>query len=317
MTLPLPVPWLCLLCVLVPAGLAGLRAQATEGGVPLPAPSGAPSSGGPRERRDLPYVKDGEARQRLDLYLPDDPVVASAGRPGRPLVLWLHGGGWEAGSKHDCPATPLLAREYVVASVGYRLSSQAVFPAQIEDCKAAVRWLRAHADEYGIDPQRIGAWGASAGGHLGALLGTTAGTRRFDVGGNLDQSSAVQCVLDWFGPADLLRWGDPPIGLFMDSPNTAVARLLGGPVRAHTELARSASPVYYVDQESAPFLIMHGDRDDTVPLQQSEELHAALQRAGVESTLKVLPGAGHSAAGFSQPANLQLMTAFFDRHLRP
>ena len=317
MTIPLPAPWLCLLCVLIPAGLAGLRAQETAGDAPLPAPSRAPSSGGPRELRDLPYVKDGEARQRLDLYLPGGPAAAGAVRQGHPLVLWVHGGGWESGSKHDCPATPLLARGYVVASIGYRLSSQAVFPAQIEDCKAAVRWLRAHADEYGIDPRRIGAWGASAGGHLVALLGTTAGTRRFDVGGHLDQSSAVQCVLDWFGPADFLRWGDPPLNVVMDSPDTAVARLLGGPVRTHAELARSASPVYYVDGESAPCLIMHGDRDDTVPLQQSEELHAALQKAGVESTLKVVLGAGHGSPAFSQPANLQLMTAFFDRHLRP
>ena len=266
---------------------------------------------------DLPYVKDGAERQRLDLYLPGEPTAAGAAPKPRPLVIWVHGGGWESGSKHDCPAKPLVTRGYAVASIGYRLSSQALFPAQIEDCKAAVRWLRAHAGEYGIDPKRIGAWGASAGGHLVALLGTTAGTRQFDAGGDLDQSSAVECVLDWFGPADFLRWGDPPLTVVMDSPNTALARLLGGPVHTHVELARSASPVNFVDKNSAPFLIMHGDHDNTVPLQQSEELSAALQNAGVEGTLKVVAGAGHGGPAFTQPANLQLMTEFFDRHLHP
>ena len=302
MTLPLPKPWLCLLCALFPSGAAGLRGQAAAGGF--------------RALRDLPYVADGHERQRLDLYLPNEPAAADA-RPGRPLVFWLHGGGWEAGGKQDCPATALVGRGYVVASVGYRLSSQAVYPAQIEDCKAAVRWLRAHAGEYGIDPARLGVWGASAGGHLAALLGTTAGTRRFDVGANLDQSSAVQGVLDWFGPTDFLRWGDPPAEEILDASYTAIARLLGGTVRAHEELARSASPLYFVDPRSAPFLIVHGDRDATVPVQQSEELHAALRKAGVESTLRVLPGAEHGGPAFSTPENIALMTAFFDRHLHP
>ena len=316
MTIPLSTPWLCLLCVLIPTSLVGLRAQDAGGGVQPPAAPKS-TSAGLREWRDLSYVKDGQERQRLDLYLPGDPATAGAARKTRPLVIWVHGGGWEAGSKHDCPAKPLVARGYAVASIGYRLSSQAVFPAQIEDCKAAVRWLRAHAAEYGIDPTRIGAWGASAGGHLVALLGTTAGTRQFDVGGDLGQPSAVQCVLDWFGPADLLHWGDPPFTAVMDSPNTALARLLGGPVHTHVELARSASPVSFVDKSSAPFLIMHGDHDNTVPLQQSEELDTALRKAGVESTCKVVFGAGHGGTAFSQPANLQLMTEFFDRHLHP
>ena len=303
MTIPFPKPWLCLLCALFPSGVAGLRGEQAPDGF--------------RALRDLPYVENGHERQRLDLYVPNAPTATDAGRAGRPLVFWLHGGGWETGTKQDCPAIALAARGYVVASVGYRLSSQAVYPAQIEDCKAAVRWLRAHAGEYGIDPARLGVWGASAGGHLAALLGTTAGTRRFDVGANLDQSSAVQCVLDWFGPTDFLRWGDPPTEEILDSPHTAIARLLGGTVRAHEALARSASPLYFVDENSAPFLIVHGDRDAIVPVQQSEALHAALQKAGVASTLKVLPGAEHGGPAFSTPENLGLMTAFFDGHLHP
>lgn len=302
MTFPLPVPFLRLLGGVFLLGLCRLSAQ--EAAKPAAV----------RELADLPYVADGAERQQLDLYLPGD---AAAHTPARPLVVWVHGGGWEGGSKKGCPARPLVNRGYVVASLGYRLSSQAKFPAQIEDCKAALRWLRAHADEYGIDPKRAGAWGASAGGHLVALLGTTGGTHAFDVGANLDQSSAVQCVVDFFGPSDFLRWGDPPAAIISDLPNTALARLLGGTITTHLELARAASPLYAVDKDSAPFLILHGDKDGTVPLQQSESLHAALQKAGVESTLKVLPGAGHGGGAFMSPENLLVIADFFDRHLHP
>ena len=121
---------------------------------PLPAQSAAP-----RELPDLPYVTGGSERQKLDLYLPAVP----AGAPARPLVVWVHGGGWEAGSRRDFPGRMLVARGFVVASIGYRLSQEAKYPAQIEDVKAAVRWLRAHAAGYGIDPQRVGAWGRVGG----------------------------------------------------------------------------------------------------------------------------------------------------------
>src|SRR4051812_42005020 len=150
---------------------------------------------------DLPYVASGSPAQRLDLYLP----AKSTGV--RPLVVWIHGGGWVGGSKNQVNAAPLLASGYAVASVEYRFSQDAIFPAQIEDCKAAIRWLRAHATEYELDPAHIGAWGASAGGHLVAMLGTTSETHEFDKGENLDQSSGVQCVLDWFGTSDFLHWG--------------------------------------------------------------------------------------------------------------
>lgn len=194
------------------------------------------------------------------------------------------------------------------------MSRTAIYPAQIEDCKAAIRFLRAHAAEYGIDPKRIGVWGASAGGHLVALLGTTGNIRDFDVGENLDQSSAVQCVVDWFGPADFLTISadDPRVA---QSPDNPIAKLLGGPIATHQEEARRASPVSFVGKESAPFLIMHGDRDPLVPLDQSRELNAALQKAGVESTLEVLPGAGHGGAGFGTPEKLEKILNFFQKHL--
>ena len=276
---------------------------------PLAAQQAAAPTGA-RKLVDLPYVAGGVERQRLDLYLP-----ATTGGPARPLVVWVHGGAWESGDRRVCPAAFLVARGYVVASIGYRLSNQAIFPAQIEDCKAAVRWLRAHAPEYGIDPKRVGAWGASAGGHLVALLGTTGHAKKFDVGENLDQSSAVQCVVDWYGPADFLHWGDPAVSVKLDKPDTAAARLLGGTVTAHQDEAKAASPVDFVDKDSAPFLIMHGNQDPLVPLQQSQELDDALRAAGVESTLVVLPGAGHGGHAFGSPEMILKMGDFLDRHL--
>ena len=263
--------------------------------------------------QDLPYVRGGSAEQRLDLVLPVPPDPA---RPPTPLIVWIHGGGWDHGSHHGNPAAAMAGQGYAVASIGYRFSAQAKYPAQIEDCRAAVRWLRAHAAEYGLDPQRVGVWGASAGGHLAALLGTAAAEKRFDVGENLDQSSAVQCVIDSFGPSDLLHWGDPPMPAYLDTPDTPVARLLGGRVRDHIELARLASPVAFVDRRSVPFLLLHGQNDPIVPVQQSVVFDAALRRAGVESTLVIIPGAGHGGPVFADGRYLVQMAAFMDRHLR-
>ena len=255
--------------------------------------------------RDIPYVEGGHERNRLDLYLPE-----KAEGP-LPLIVWIHGGAWLAGSKDGCPAVPLAAKGYAVASINYRLSQHAVFPAQIEDCKAAIRWLRANAAKYHLDPDHIGVWGASAGGHLVALLGTTGGVKELEgKGGNLDQSSRVQCVVDWFGPADLLTMGGRH-----DKPGSPVARLIGGPVQENKEKARRASPLTYVSKDAAPFLIMHGDQDNVVPLAQSESLAAALKKAGVEVTLVVVQGNGHGGPGFNSPENRKLIEDFFARHL--
>ena len=262
-----------------------------------------------RELHDIPYVTGGHERQRLDLYLPQ-------GEGLKPVIVWIHGGAWEAGDKANCPAKGMLARGYAVVSVGYRLSQHAVFPAQIEDCKAAIRWLRAHAQQYQIDPGHIGVWGASAGGHLVALLGTTGNIRDFDVGENLGQSSRVQCVIDWFGPTDFLHYGDPSTARADDS-KSPVTRLLGGTVADKPELARQSSPVYYVSADAAPFLIMQGDKDPLVPMQQSQSLYAALQQAKVPSDLKIYPGAAHGGAPFGSAESRQLMADFLDQHLQP
>jgi acetyl esterase/lipase len=257
--------------------------------------------------RDLPYVEGGHERNVLDLYLPEK----AEGR--LPLVCWIHGGGWSAGSKDDCPAAYLAAKGYAVASINYRLSQHAVFPAQIQDCKAAIRWLRANAAKHHIDPDHIGVWGSSAGGHLVAMLGTTGGVKELEgQGGNLNQSSRVQCVVDWFGPTDLATMGGSH-----DTAASAEAKLLGGLVPENKEKARKASPLSYVGKDAAPFLIMHGDKDNTVPMQQSEVLAAALKKAGVEATLVVVKGNGHGGPGFNSAENRKLIEDFFAKHLRP
>jgi acetyl esterase/lipase len=259
---------------------------------------------GVKSLRDVPYVEGGHERNRLDLYLPEK----AQGR--LPVVVWIHGGAWQGGNKDRCPAIPLAAKGYAVASINYRLSQHAAFPAQIEDCKAAIRWLRANSVKYQLDPDHIGVWGASAGGHLVALLGTTGGVKSLEgKGGNLDQSSRVQCVVDWFGPADMTTMGGQG-----DRPN-AVTRLLGGPGPDYKDKARRASPITYVAKDSAPFLIMHGDQDRLVPLAQSELLAKTLKQAGVEVTLQVVKDNGHGGAGFLSPESIKLINDFFAKHL--
>lgn len=261
-----------------------------------------------RAIHDIPYVAGGSPRQRLDLHLPDRAEALM------PAVLWIHGGAWECGDKHPCPVRGFAERGYAIVGVGYRLSGEAAFPSQLQDCKSVVRWLRAHAAEYGIDPARIGVWGESAGGHLAALMGTTGHVRDFDAGDHLDQSSGVRCVVNWFGPVDFLEWG-APFSPSMDSPESPVYRLLGGPFSQNLEKARSAGPLHHVDGRSAPFLTVHGDRDNIVPLAQSQRLHKALRDAGVESTLRVIPGAGHGTAEFTLPERLEETAGFLARHL--
>src|SRR5208337_2774380 len=183
-----------------------------------PAPPQLPP--GVKVQRNIEYVENGHERNRLDLYLPEK----AEGR--LPLIVWIHGGGWRAGNKENPPGLGLVGHGYALASINYRYSQQAVFPAQIEDCKAAIRWLRANAKKYNLDTKHIGVWGASAGGHLVALLGTTGSVKELEgTGGNLDQSSQVQCVLDWFGPTDFAKMGG-----WQGNPDSPMAKLVGGPV---------------------------------------------------------------------------------------
>ncbi len=286
-----------------------LGAQTPRAGAPARGPQVPP---GVEALRDVAYVKEGHKAQVLDLYIPktDKPL---------PLVVWVHGGAWLGGSKSQSPANLLLGKGYAVASIEYRMSQVAIFPAQIHDCKAAIRWLRATAKEHHIDPDRIGVWGSSAGGHLVALLGTSAGVKEMDgdLGEYKDVSTSVQCVVDFFGPTDLaqMKQGTPGLvgAMDHDSPRAPEALLIGGAVPENKEKAAKANPINYISRNNPPFLIMHGDKDSTVPINQSELLVEALKKTGVDATFTVVKGAGH---GFRGPAETAAAEAFFDKWLK-
>jgi len=260
-------------------------------------------------QHNLPYVSNPHERQHLDLYLPATTKPA-------PLILWVHGGAWRAGSKEDKVPLEYLADGYAVASINYRLSQHAVFPAQLEDCKAAVRWLRAHAEQFKLDPHRFGAWGRSAGGHLVALLGVTGGRSEFTVGEHLDLSDRVQAVVDYFGPTDFLQMDlqRPPDGMIHNTPDSPESQLVGGFIVDHPDRVARANPITYVTREVPPFLIVHGDQDPVVPHHQSELLVAALQQTGADVTLYTVKGGGHG--GFTDPQLAQVTRTFLAQHLQ-
>jgi acetyl esterase/lipase len=239
--------------------------------------------------------------------LPKDPM---------PVVVWIHGGAWRAGNKDSgIPQLMRFARRgYFCASIEYRLSQEAKFPAQIEDCKCAIRFLRAKAKDYNLDPNRIGVWGSSAGGHLVALLGTSGDVTELEgKGGNQEFSSRVNAVCDWFGPSDFLKMIGVPSNIDRTSPNCPEALLIGGALQENKDKAAKANPITYVSKDDPPFLIMHGDKDMVVPLNQSELLYDALKKAGVDATFHVVKDAGH---GFGGREIDERVDAFFDKHLK-
>jgi len=266
---------------------------------------------GVKTMRNLEYAKVGSKSLLLDLYVPE-----KADAP-LPLIVWIHGGAWLAGDKAGGPAMGQVNRGYAVASINYRLSQEAIFPAQIHDCKAAIRWLRAHAKENNIDPKRIGVWGSSAGGHLVALMGTSGDVKELEGDeGNLDQSSRVQAVCDWFGPTDFLQMAAhmlPGAKMPHDTADSPESKLVGGPIQENKDKVAKANPITYVSKDDPPFLIMHGDKDPLVPHHQSEILAEALKKAGVEVTFKTVEGAGH---GFGGPEVMKRVEEFFDKHLK-
>lgn len=268
-----------------------------------PGPS-IPLPEGTKVLKDVAYVPGGHERQKLDLYLP--PTGARW-----PLVVAIHGGAFRMGSKEGEPAGAFVARGFAVAAINYRLSQHAIFPAQIEDCKAAVRWLRANAARYGYDPTRIASYGGSAGGHLAAVLATTGDVKAFDIGANLGVSSRVQAAVDFFGPTDFLQMdAHRPSAAAMthDTPDSPESQLVGGPIRDNPDKVARANPITYVTPDDPPFLIVHGDADLLVPHHQSELLEAALRKAGVRVRLVTIPGGPHG--GETVKAGLPLALDF-------
>lgn len=283
---------------------------------PAPKPLALPA--GIRMEKDISYIPNGDVSQKLDLYLPETPSEKPL-----PLIVHIHGGGWRGGSKFPCPVTSMVLNGYVVASVEYRFSQKAVFPVQIQDCQAAIRWLRAHAKDYHIDAEKVGVVGGSAGGHLSALAGTAGGKKAFTmIGGNEEQSDRVQAVCDIYGPADfstVVRQAaeDTKVkNIFQFNTQSDPYSSLIGTTLDDKLKADAVSPVHYVSSDNPPFLILHGTHDALVPLAQSEQLAAALKEKGVPVWLQRLPGSGHGGPAFGRPEVTTLTRNFFDKFLK-
>jgi len=276
---------------------------------------GFAGSAGIKAERNIPYVEKGHANQILNLYLPESPSEKPL-----PLIIWIHGGAWMGGSHSNPPILPLVSKGFAVASIQHRFSSHAIWPAQSYDCKAAVRFLRANAEKYNVDPDKFAIGGDSSGGHLAAFLGTTNGVEEMEGDlGTTGVSSDVQAVIDWFGPTDftlMAKQSGPGSMIQHDAANSPESMLLGGPLQEKLELAKTANPLTYVDKQDPPFLIMHGDNDQLVPLGQSIILAKALIDTGArEVNMITLHGAGHEGPQFRTAESMKLIEEFLIRTL--
>ncbi|KAL6241404.1 hypothetical protein RBB50_011668 [Rhinocladiella similis] len=242
------------------------------------------------EIHDISYVSNGHHRQKLDLYLPaKGPVL-------RPVIIYIHGGEWRFGSKEsELMPKHFKGIKYAVASLDYRLSMDASFPAALEDCKAAVRWLRANDVRYRLDSDCFVAWGEAAGGHLAALLGTTGNIKDFDVGEHLDISSAVQGVVAYYPSVDFLMMDSQalPGSQQHNHPNSAESKFIGGPIEENADKVKRANPITYVTPSTCPFFVAHGTEDRLIPFLQSELLVTALEEAEVHVIFYPVDGADH------------------------
>jgi acetyl esterase/lipase len=277
-----------------------------------------------RKSLDISYAGPSPL-QKLDVYLPD------GGDGPFPVIVSIHGGAFMGCDKADEQVLPMLEglkRGYAVVAVNYRLSWEAIFPALVHDVKAAVRWIRANSGRYPLDPDRISAWGGSAGGYLASMLGTSTGIPELeDLSlGNPDQPSNIQAVVDWFGPTDFLKMdeqltasGIPPIeGTERSGPYSPESLLLGGKITDIPDRVRAANPATYVRENAPPFLIQHGVGDPVVPVQQSVELAAKLREVCGEDRviLDLIEGAEHADPKFETPGNVRKVLDFLDQNLK-
>jgi acetyl esterase/lipase len=290
-------------------------AVATDATLTSPVPAAAGATG-ITTHRDQPYGQPesgqpAHARQRFDLYLP-----AGCNAGGMPLVVWIHGDTWRDGSKADCPLIWLASEGYAVASIGYRLSDSAVFPAQLDDCRAAIAEIERNAEVWGIDRDRVAVAGSGAGGHLAALVGLTShptasvATSADRVGDTVFPRIAAVCAVA--APVSLTTLGPE-----QDRPGSPASRLVGGPLPEFREAAQRASPVTYVSADDPPVLILHGATDGTVPAKQAAEFAEALKAANVDTTLLILPTVGHRLGLDLGAAGGQALISFLDRVLGP
>ena len=256
--------------------------------------------------KNLQYAEVDGKPLLLDLYLPEKPE-------GSPLVIWVHGGGWKGGSKQNCFVKWLSNFGYTVASINYRLVDIAKWPAQLHDCKGAIRWLRANAQTYGYNPDCVIAVGASAGGHLVALLGTTGDSEELEgnVGGNSEQSSRVQAVVDYYGATDFLlrsrtqSWKVNKLG-------SVVYNLLGGPANQLVDKAKQASAKFHVTPNDAPLLVFHGGKDTTVLMNQTDAIEEAYKKHNLPVTVYRLKDAGHGGFVFYSSENAKHLCEFLE-----
>jgi acetyl esterase/lipase len=271
--------------------------------------------------KDLAYANLSSA-QKLDLYIP------TTGSGPFPVVIMVHGGGFMFGDKADgaglTGVDQLLAAGYAVASINYRLSSEATYPAQIFDAKASVRFLRANATNYNLNPDKFGAWGASAGGNLVALLGTTCGVAELEGAelGHADQSSCVQAVVDWFGPIDFLKMDEQFAGTSCpanhNEASSPESKLVGAAIQTVPDLVATTNPMNYITADDAPFFIETGTADCNIPPAQNKNLADALSAViGADKVTYVsLEGAGHGGSQFETAENLQLVIEFLNKYLK-
>lgn len=278
--------------------------------------AGGFASAGVGVERNLVFSSPNGKNLKLNLYRP----VNFSGK--LPVVVLIYGGGWMMRNQgSEIPRAKWLATNgYAVAVIDYRLSSEALFPAQIYDCKAAVRWLRANAANYSLDPDHIAAWGDSAGAHLAAMIGTTCNVPTLEGNlGNANESSKVQAVVDFFGPTDFSQMKTeslPGSWIDHDASNSPESLLIGGAIQENRDKVEQANPIKYVTRHAPPFFIAHGDRDLLVPWQQSQLLFEALENAKAHPVFYKIAGAGHGDSAFDSPMMRAAVLAFLDKNLK-
>jgi len=267
---------------------------------------------GSTEYKEIPYVKGGLKQQNLDLYIPDN-----AKKP-MPVIVWIHGGAWAGGYKGWIEVPYLIKHGYAIASVEYRFSEIATFPAQIQDCNEAIYFLWKNAKKYGLDTSRFVVGGGSAGGHLAALIGLSQNNHVSEFYNDIktEGKCQIKAVLDYYGPSDLNAAHGKSTVLDYDSEDSFLTKLLGANALDRPDLAAIASPVTYIDKNDPPILIVHGDVDGFVPFWESRLFYSKLKLAGVDATLIKITGANHAGPQFQAPDIQRQVIAFLSEVLK-